>query len=339
VSTHIARLLTYLDTARVHYEVWDHSRVYKDSQRIHSLRRWPLTILRSMLGPGRRVLYYPITRITAAKTLALVMMRLLNLRLVLMLVASYEQTIGRSVVKRSLLKVLMRATDHIVVNNAEFHARIRALGGRDSKLAVLPAFIPESRADIERRPLDKPAQDFCRRFSPLVLMYAYGPDRHDGTDLYGLDMALEMLADMREKQAPAGLAVVLPEITDADYYQTVLDKVKGLDLADCIYFARGDAVSFSAFLEVADVFIRPTNTDGDALTVREALAAGVPTVASDVCCRPEGVYTFKNRDRRDMENAVQKAIDAERTASAAGNAAGTAEKLIDIFHSAFSRCG
>jgi len=39
----------------------------------------------------------------------------------------------------------------------------------------------------------------------------------------------------------------------------------------------------------SQVFLRPTDWDGDSIIVREALAAGVRVVASDVCPRPEGV--------------------------------------------------
>jgi glycosyltransferase involved in cell wall biosynthesis len=39
------------------------------------------------------------------------------------------------------------------------------------------------------------------------------------------------------------------------------------------------------------VYLRTTRTDGDAVSIREALDAGVPVVASDVVKRPAGVLT------------------------------------------------
>jgi glycosyltransferase involved in cell wall biosynthesis len=47
-----------------------------------------------------------------------------------------------------------------------------------------------------------------------------------------------------------------------------------------------------AVLAACDVFVRPTLADGDALSVREALALGRPVVASSVGHRPEGALTF-----------------------------------------------
>ena len=40
------------------------------------------------------------------------------------------------------------------------------------------------------------------------------------------------------------------------------------------------------------VFVRPTYTDGDSISVREALALRVPVVASDAAYRPQGVLRF-----------------------------------------------
>jgi glycosyltransferase involved in cell wall biosynthesis len=42
--------------------------------------------------------------------------------------------------------------------------------------------------------------------------------------------------------------------------------------------------------------VRPTRSDGDALSIREALHAAVPVVASDVVERPEGTLTFPLED-------------------------------------------
>ncbi len=336
VSTHIERLLPHLEKDGINHMVWDHSRVTKASQRIVSLRSEPLKIVRRLLQKGRKSLYYPITRITVAKTMALLALRLFNTRLVLMLVASYAQTIGDRSVKRALLRALMQGTDHIVVNNTEFYDRMILMGGKASRLSVMPAFIPESAVDIERRPLNAAAHEFCKQFSPLILVYAYGPDRHQGVDLYGLDMAVELLKDLQPEWPGAGLVAVLPEITDADYFNEVSNAIQRMELTSRVLIPRGDDISFSAFLQKSDVFIRPTNTDGDALTVREAISSGVATVASDVCPRPEGTVTFKNRNRIDLHRNVQRSLKGKlgRIPDAA-NPSRTARRLIRIFQNSF----
>src|SRR5258705_7958190 len=55
-----------------------------------------------------------------------------------------------------------------------------------------------------------------------------------------------------------------------------------------------------ALLRASDVTVRSTFVDGDAITVREALAFGVPVVASDTDFRPEGVTLFRRGDVSDL---------------------------------------
>jgi glycogen(starch) synthase len=47
-------------------------------------------------------------------------------------------------------------------------------------------------------------------------------------------------------------------------------------------------------------FIRPTFTDGDSISVREALALGVPVIASDAAARPEGTVLFETGNSDDL---------------------------------------
>ena len=49
-----------------------------------------------------------------------------------------------------------------------------------------------------------------------------------------------------------------------------------------------------------NLFIRPTFTDGDAVSIREALSFNCSVIASDVVQRPKSTVTFKNRDFNDL---------------------------------------
>ncbi|HRU61231.1 MAG TPA: glycosyltransferase, partial [Bacteroidia bacterium] len=59
---------------------------------------------------------------------------------------------------------------------------------------------------------------------------------------------------------------------------------------DCWY--PEEEIHLPSILPWVTVYVRPTRSDGDALAVREALAAGVPVIASDVAPRPTGVTIF-----------------------------------------------
>ena len=58
--------------------------------------------------------------------------------------------------------------------------------------------------------------------------------------------------------------------------------------------------------------IRATSTDGDSLSVREALDSGVRVLATDCVDRPDGVTLFKYNDVVSLSDALRfKYVDGE----------------------------
>jgi glycosyltransferase involved in cell wall biosynthesis len=84
-----------------------------------------------------------------------------------------------------------------------------------------------------------------------------------------------------------------------------------------------------ALMSVCDVFLRPTLADGDSISVREALALGVPVVASRVGARPAGAILFRPGDVEEMLGAVELALAVKR--SNPPRAAGSMDRLMEIY--------
>ena len=57
------------------------------------------------------------------------------------------------------------------------------------------------------------------------------------------------------------------------------------------------------------VYLRPSRTDGDAVSVREALGAGRPVIASDAVTRPEGVKLVRGHDVANWCDAIDGVAD------------------------------
>jgi glycosyltransferase involved in cell wall biosynthesis len=64
---------------------------------------------------------------------------------------------------------------------------------------------------------------------------------------------------------------------------------------------RGEAL---AVIEASDVFVRPTLVDGDAVSVREAIALGRRVVATQVGTRPASVTLCAPADADDLARAL-----------------------------------
>jgi glycosyltransferase involved in cell wall biosynthesis len=69
-----------------------------------------------------------------------------------------------------------------------------------------------------------------------------------------------------------------------------------------------------ALMGRSNVFVRPTFRDGDSISVREAVALGVPVVASNVGTRPDGVCVFEAGDVNGLVRAVESMIERDKAA-------------------------
>jgi hypothetical protein len=67
-------------------------------------------------------------------------------------------------------------------------------------------------------------------------------------------------------------------------------------------------ISFVRLMQQCDIMIRPTNTDGDSLSVREAIHMEKLVICSDAVSRPEQCILFKNRDLEDLVKKTEDAI-------------------------------
>ncbi|GAB4224278.1 MAG: hypothetical protein Kow0062_25750 [Acidobacteriota bacterium] len=67
-----------------------------------------------------------------------------------------------------------------------------------------------------------------------------------------------------------------------------------------------------AAIAKCDVLVRPTLADGDAVSIREALALGLGVVASDVVQRPPETWTYRVNDGDDLVRKVLLAIRRAR---------------------------
>jgi glycosyltransferase involved in cell wall biosynthesis len=85
-----------------------------------------------------------------------------------------------------------------------------------------------------------------------------------------------------------------------DHYKKM---IRDFDLEDSFLIWEAP-LSFSKLILKADIVLRPTNTDGDALTVREGLFLGKPVIASDVVIRPKDTKLFKTRDADSLAQVI-----------------------------------
>lgn len=176
------------------------------------------------------------------------------------------------------------------------------------RIAIREAFIGEGlekvRASARREPGSAPVLAFAHHPSPV----------------YGRALFLEALA---------GLATTHPEVRARIYGPGTDSEAFREDVARAGVQARlellGEISHAQALAAVAtaDVFVRPTFADGDAISVREALALGVRCVASDAALRPAGVVTHRTGDATSLIAAIHRALEAPAPAPDSGSDVGS----------------
>ena len=182
--------------------------------------------------------------------------------------------------ERTAWSHVARRLDHVVASGPDVYAAIAALGL--TRLVQVPPFVapPASVVDL---PLPPPLEAFLAKHQPVIAAGAAGLRRYRGQDLYGLDQLVAAAPAVLDRHPRAGFVFLLPRVGDASL-------LPGPDAPVRIHQAPLDEAA--TLWARADVFVRPTLDDGDSVSVREALALGVRTVASDVVGRPVGCVTY-----------------------------------------------
>jgi glycogen(starch) synthase len=170
---------------------------------------------------------------------------------------------------------------------------------RGAEVAVLPAYLPPSMSAPLPETLGSPPV-----FPPLVVA-AYDVLPLVGGDLYGLDVAFGVFQRLAGDYPSLRLLVFLAHAPRRRRVRRYLR-----DHLEAVEEEAQDRISVKVGHDLTEtlcqgaILLRPTRRDGDAVSVREALALGVPVVASDLVQRPHGTKLVTGHDVAEWSDAV-----------------------------------
>ena len=210
-----------------------------------------------------------------------------------------------SFIKRFIIKRFLQKASFIFLNDPQYKALLLENGfGTNKNMHLIPAFIPPG--DNERAKIDDSILDFRNRHSFLISANASCLLLENGIDTYGFDLLIELIHELNQKKVNAGLIFCLPQMGNKGYYDLCLNKIKQYQLNDHILIFSNSLSNGFEIWELSDLFIRPTSTDIEGISVKEALLYKTPVIASDVCPRPVSAILFRNRDFDDL---LKKTLD------------------------------
>lgn len=217
-----------------------------------------------------------------------------------------------SKIKKSFYENFIKSLDTLVVVGSHI---LEDYKKRDIKLPneviVENAFLPPPLDEEEKilKTYPKELFDFIDTHSHIITANAFQIAFHQGIELYGLDMCIELTAKLKKDILNIGFVFALAnETVNKEYLEKMKKRIQELNIKDNFYFITGQKELWPLFRK-ADLMIRPTTTDGDALSIREALYFDLKAIASDVCVRPEGAIVFKSRDLEDLYIKTKEVLD------------------------------
>lgn len=210
-----------------------------------------------------------------------------------------------STIERWMMKYILSSADYLIADSPEVRDRIIDLIKHTYKLTIIPAFLPPITTQNKTNGIPQYIQDFMANHSPVITAGAFRIVFYNRQDLYGIDMCIEMCTRLKSLYPRIGVVFCLPNIGDYNYFTKLRQDIKDNGISDNFLFITEALNEVYPIWQKGDIFVRPTNSDADAISLREALYLKTPSIASDISPRPKGTVTFRNRDIDDFTDCVK----------------------------------
>jgi glycosyltransferase involved in cell wall biosynthesis len=338
VSAHLDRFLPYLDRAGIDYIVYNTAGATEIPGRAVSVASKKKAWFLRYLVCGREPVIYLHNDQWPAWALTWFLRRIRRKRVVICFHSETVRTVSesRGRIIRWLMRRGIRSADQLVAVSQRIRDFLLGMGGLASRTIVAPAFIPPTAVSPaeEQAAIHPSVKVFCEQHSPVILATGAGVMYKQTTDLYGIDMTIELVDHLRGRYPRIGVLWFLLDFigSSPEYAEKMRQEVTRRKLDNHWLFASPQKL-FYPFYGLADLLVRPTCTDGDAVTIRESLHYGVPAVASDATTRPDGTILFRTRDQADYEQAVRRTVEnlpAERERLRQRPTESSADQVVEV---------
>jgi glycosyltransferase involved in cell wall biosynthesis len=195
--------------------------------------------------------------------------------------------------QRFITRMILKTAARVICVNANIQEHVSPLAATGATIMIAPHSVDPS-TDEPPPVIDR----FMREHQPVVSCIGqFEP-------VYGFDDAVRLMATVIPHYPNSGLLLIGNERNAEGCSKLIAE----LGLRDHVMICGNlPHEQCLGAIRASDLFLRPTRYDGDALSVREALAMGVPVVASATDFRPEGTLLY----RRDVPGDLARRVLAE----------------------------
>ncbi len=196
--------------------------------------------------------------------------------------------------------IFQRFSQLIAVNEAIGDV-FRRYGVKPERIKVILPF--DLRLPDERIEVPKELVDFCERHSPLLL--SVGGLEGDYDPLFQINA----MKDIRSEFPNAGLLIV----GDGSMRGEVKSVITASGYDESVFIAGNIEHGITLHLiNDADIVLRTTLFDGDAISIREAMFLGTPVIATETKSRPEGVHLIGIGDKDALVKKIRQIVSTPK---------------------------
>jgi glycosyltransferase involved in cell wall biosynthesis len=216
---------------------------------------------------------------------------------------------GRAARPRSLRGFVLRRFDRVIGVNQELVEFFERVGVAPNRIRLIHPHALSTQAAADS--LSPQLETFFETHQPVLTTVGLLEPEYD------LPLQIEALGLVHKRFPNAGLVIVGSGSLEEELRNRIGSKPYEKDILLC-----GDvphAVTLRAVAE-SDAFLRTTLYDGDSISVREALHAGVPVIATDNGMRPQGIELIPSCDLAALHAAIEACLSHENTRQSRGAA-------------------
>jgi glycosyltransferase involved in cell wall biosynthesis len=205
---------------------------------------------------------------------------------------------GKATTRNSFAGYVLRRFDGLIGVNPEIISFFQRLGVAPNRTRLIfpHSFLSEENSETT---LPEMLTSFFNEHSPVLISVGLLEPEYD------LPLQIEALGRVRQKFPSAGLLL----IGSGSLEQELRGRIHACTYAEHILLC-GDVphTITMAAISQANLMLRTTLFDGDAVSVREALHLSTPVIASDNGMRPDGVHLIPKQDLQALLRVVEETL-------------------------------
>ncbi|MEC0094222.1 glycosyltransferase family 4 protein [Paenibacillus macquariensis] len=312
ISIHIKRLVQRLEGRGIACDVYNESDVVLSQECVYPIGSYKKLALKIPFMKGDLFHFHSISR-TVRILLGFYKMCGKKIILTVHGESLLDQITSSNPLMRLILLTSLRSIDHIVCVNEDNTKKLLALGFAHHKVTTIPSYIQPVESGDDDVAIPNEVYNFMAKANFVITANGY-IRFYQGQDLYGVDLLIDLLKELRIRKRGVRILFALLGVSgqcveEQQYYDVLRKRIREYGLEDEFLFYEVVNTEFYPLVKKSHLFIRPTVTDGYGVSIAEALYSSIPSIASDVCLRPEGTNLFQSRNGGELLLKVQEVME------------------------------